>query len=182
MKLASTIKFCICTCMWANMIFFFLKPNPINDHLVVVFFISENFIEPLLTDIQRNHSHCMYLGKFLVHSLRPTQKFYSRADLGLTSSARMPGPSQGTACSHPGLGFVWLEGRREGLEESASGPTDYLHVNSQTKAPLTRPLGTQALGLVLITLHGAWKPLAASRHLANSSWRIFHPLQSPEPR
>jgi len=141
LKLASTIRFCICTCMWANVIFF-VKPNPINHHLVVFFFISKTFIEPLSTDIQRDHSHCMYLGKFPVHSHRPTQKFYSRADLGLTSAARMPGASQGTACSHPGLGFVWLEGWLESLEWSPRAPqTIYMSI---VKPKLPRP-GPSAL-------------------------------------
>ncbi|CAI9164328.1 unnamed protein product [Rangifer tarandus platyrhynchus] len=140
-----------------------LKPNPINHHLVVFFFISKTFIEPLSTDTQRDQSHRMYLGKLPGPRHRPTQKSHGRADLGLTSAARTLGASQGAACSHPGLGFVWLEGWREGLEGSASGPSDHLHVNSQTKAPPTRPLSTQTLGLVLLSLHGAWKPLACQQ-------------------
>lgn len=98
--------------MWANMIFF-LKPNPINHHLVVFFFISKNFIEPLSTDIQRDHSHRMYLGKSPVHSHRPKQKFYSRADwdLPLQPGCRVPHRAQPAATQGWAL-CGWKDGAR----------------------------------------------------------------------
>lgn len=120
----------------------------------------------------------MYLGKFLVHSLAPQKLYTAGADLDLP--LLQPGcrvPTGHTACSHPGLGFVWLEGRREGLEESASWAplTIYMSIVKRKFSDPAPRAPCVLLGLVLITLHGAWKPLAASRHLANSAMKDFSP-------
>ena len=160
---------------------FFLKPNPINHHLVVFFLFQKTSLSLCRPTSKETTPTACTWGNLQSTVTVPNRSFTAEL-IGTYLCSQDAGCLTGHSLQPPraGLCVVGRMARESG--RIASGPSDHLHVNSQTKAPLTRPLSTQAVGLVLLSLHGAWKPLAASRHLANSLWRICHPLQSPEPR
>ena len=115
-----------------------LKPKPINPHLVGFFFISKTFTEPLLTDMQREHSHRMDLEKLPGHRHRPHGSWTAAL---IWDSPPQPGRWVPHGAQPPATQGWALCGRKDGARvwEDPPRASDHLHVNSQTKAPRPAP-------------------------------------------
>ena len=114
-----------------------LKPNPINHHLVF-FFISKTFIEPLLTDMQREHPQAWTWGNSQATGTVPTEVSQQRWS-GAHLRSRDAGCLTGRSLQPPWAGLCVLGRTARGSGRIRLGPSAHLHVNSQTKAPPTGP-------------------------------------------
>lgn len=88
---------------------------------------------PRQSVFQRDHSHGMWLGEpSSPQSQSQTEQPYNRADKGTYLCGQ---DAEGLTKTNPGPLCGWWEGERV-CPVSASAPR-HLHVNGQTKAPLT---------------------------------------------
>lgn len=141
---------------------------------------------PRQSVFQRDHSHGMWLGEpSSPQSQSQTEQPHNRADKGTYLCGQ---DAEGLTKTNPGPLCGWWEGERV-CRVSASAPR-HLHVNGQTKAPLTggRAGALQQPGPMFRTSPFSLLPrdsglnlLAASRHLANLVMRDLSPSSSPEP-
>lgn len=150
------------------MIVYFLTPNQINHHLIVFFFISKTFTGSLSTSKGTAPTACGS-EKFPVHNHHPKQNSFTAEliqDLPLQSGH--PAPHRVKPAAVQGWALCgWRGGRRVCGDPPQAPLTIYMSI-VKPKLPRPGPLRAARRWVLSFSLHGALKPLAASRHLANS--------------